>query len=300
MMGSEDNLEGLRVRLRELASLPKPYSETSNCDFLIRLEDAWVSMAKRVSTERASHLTVDDLNQQSPWRGIERSLSEDEDALAELQSEAENPEVLADMKEELVRKRDFVALAREYSRGAESQYFGEGNDWLIDDATEQELRRDISRIEEWIEECRDRFDAIWMPWLSLHFLTDDEYSKHFPEKGWDTKTTRAMSKVMNKDGKAVSCFYPGITRERLMEHFWYFLDECWDSIISQHHVRLYEDALTIIGASHGEDTSVILWDIHVSNKVVHGFPVRPADIPEGTKIYRCIDDLSGYSSYYEE
>ncbi len=69
------------------------------------------------------------------------------------------------------------------------------------------------------------------------------------------------------------------TRERREEHFWFFLDKYWDEITSQHHLRMYEGAICIIGASLGDDSDVILWDIHVDNKVMHGFPVRRSDVP---------------------
>lgn len=158
------------------------------------------------------------------------------------------------------------------------------------------MENHIGLIESWHDELRERFDKLWKPWVKLHYARGDEYDKHFPEKGWDRDKILHMSTVP-KNGELVSYFYPGFTRERLMRHFWTFLDDHWEEIAARHHHRLYEDAVEIVGADHGADTHIVRWDIHVSNKLVHAYPVLASAIPEGDFPY---ENLGKFADEPEE
>jgi len=219
---------------------------------------------------------------ENPWKNLNSSITSDEIALKELIDECGISAEAIDLESDILRLKDELDLRVTLSRGSESCYFED--ECQIDiESSREALIEDIKKIERWIGKLRDKFNSIWKPWIELKYLSSDEYKKHFPNDQWSKEAVVRYSNSV-KNGEFVSMFYPGITRDALLDHFWRFLDDNWEFIKKAHVRRFVEDVGGPIGASKGRETNCILWDLDCSQKYVHSFPILKSDISNVPKI----------------
>jgi hypothetical protein len=51
----------------------------------------------------------------------------------------------------------------------------------------------------------------------------------------------------------------------------------WHKLLTATHLRIVIDTMKPVGASRGEMTTLICYDLHLDSKIVHCYPVSPAD-----------------------
>jgi hypothetical protein len=128
----------------------------------------------------------------------------------------------------------------------------------------------------------------------MKFLSQAEHGKHFVPPMF-------KSDVVERSRKGVSLFFsvhgPGLLRETFWHWFtWYFGDvlsleefqdlitpgthefnsvkgQVWQKFMKDHQLRVCLDAMSPVGATAGEETSTLCFDIHIDSKTVHSYPV---------------------------
>lgn len=83
--------------------------------------------------------------------------------------------------------------------------------------------------------------------------------------------------IVDRSRDGVSLFYSGITRSALELVLFDILEQRIQEIIGRRHVRVDVDALCAIGASLGEETDTIRFDLNISASDAHAYPVRRAE-----------------------
>jgi hypothetical protein len=159
-------------------------------------------------------------------------------------------------------------------------------------------------LQQWIEKAREDYRQRTRR-FTIKVLTQAADQKHFTAQGKSREAIRAMS--LDGDGR----FYPEITPAILQLALWdllllrfdeyvgdvdqFVLDETLKTEASQprrptiptmatcvapDHVRHDLDARMVIGASKGQDTSIVRFDLDFSTPHAHGYPVRRSDVDE--------------------
>jgi hypothetical protein len=154
---------------------------------------------------------------------------------------------------------------------------------------EEDLSRDLPQITAWIERARPIYIDRTRRFRDMKFADEEIYRKHFPANNLSTKQIRAES----GRGKFVSKFYRGVTPERLQDVMWTILGDYWRQLLDLPAANIYVDALTVIGASRGHDTSWIHFDVDLSTPQTHAYPILQSEIPKGEARIG-IDNLQGY------
>lgn len=132
----------------------------------------------------------------------------------------------------------------------------------------------------------------------LRFMTPAEHGKHFG---------RGLSRedVLSRSKNRPSLFWEDYSSARLKQTFWCWFEtnfdivtnfaeyedfvdpesdeyrtpeaQLWRRFLENHSVRICIDTLLPVGASEGELTSFLCYDVNFDTKIVHCFPVRMAE-----------------------
>jgi hypothetical protein len=128
----------------------------------------------------------------------------------------------------------------------------------------------------------------------MTFLSRDRHGKHFVPPLYKRK-------VVERSRNGISLFFKVHNPDHLRETFWhwftwYFGDvlsleefqelitpgtqefnsakgQVWQKFMKDHQLRICLDAMNPVGATAGEETSILCFDIHIDNKTVHAYPV---------------------------
>jgi hypothetical protein len=65
-----------------------------------------------------------------------------------------------------------------------------------------------------------------------------------------------------------------LSKDRSIDHPRY---EFWQSFLHNHSIRICFDVNGAVGASAGQETNFICFDVHIDAKVVHAYPVSAAE-----------------------
>ncbi len=145
-------------------------------------------------------------------------------------------------------------------------YFGIYGVSIETETDVETLVADIASIERWIEAAREEYKTLTRPLTLMHVATQGEYHKHFPRP-------KDTMDVIRKRSKKDSCFFKGVTRELLTDYMWELFEHRWEEIRFQDHLRVYTNAFTVIGASGGDDTEIICWDVSYPASIAHAYPI---------------------------
>jgi hypothetical protein len=181
-----------------------------------------------------------------------------------------------------------IAIRREELLEGEqfSDYF---NTVLLEIEDDGDLEKDLPAIERWIERAQATYQKAVFRFEKMRMATGREHSKHFPPANLSVDEIR---KRTTRPGSA-SLFYKGVTPERLQDILWLTLGETWRQLLNVQNEKIYVDAITTVGASGGEDTSFICFDLDLSTPLAHAYPVSEQEIPSNTYIASW-DNLQGY------
>lgn len=144
--------------------------------------------------------------------------------------------------------------------------------------------------------------------FGLNFLRPSYNGKHFVAGA-------TMSDVLKRTGKGgPSLFYEDLDPKRLASCFWECIDFCfmlvespincisisdpflregaisiWDKITTSHQLRIANNVMRPIGAVDGSEVSIIAFDIDLSAKTVHAYPITEQ---EGNDIMKSVKILT--------
>lgn len=138
---------------------------------------------------------------------------------------------------------------------------------------------------------------------ALDFIAPSYHGKHF-------KLGLERGRVVKLSKGGPSLFFRDISSSDLRAAFWTWFDgffwtsmslqeflekestehsnaefDLWKSLIEDHQLRIAMNARTKIGASNGEVTSRLCFDLHLDSRTVHAYPVseqEAVDIMRGT------------------
>ena len=157
-------------------------------------------------------------------------------------------------------------LAKQLAAGSTSGFFDFYRIRIETETDPARLRAAVDVIEAWTEDARQEYRSQMAPLAQMHFATDAEYHKHFP---LPTDTVKDIRRKSLQD----SCFYHGVTRDLLTDYMWEMFEARWDEIWNAQPPSLFTDAMSIVGADKGEDTSIICWKIDFSKSLTHAYPL---------------------------
>jgi hypothetical protein len=167
----------------------------------------------------------------------------------------------------------------------------------------EELRRMIINL----EERRPRSVELYMKRAGrlkgLRFMTPADQRKHFVGNA-DPEELKRRSR------NGPSLFFTSYSSHHLEKTFWYWFQmylglplsqidnpphlyydfiegrseesntpeaRLWRRFLSDPHLRIVIDTMDPVGASKGEMTTLICYDLHLDSKIVHCYPVAPPD-----------------------
>jgi hypothetical protein len=160
--------------------------------------------------------------------------------------------------------------------------------------------KDLKELTANVAERHDRMLAEYARTMGrlagLNFLRPSYNGKHFVA----TATVAEVLKRTKKGGP--SLFYEDIEPERMAYWFWTAVDACfalvdtpidcvtksnpfvretaillWDNVIAGHQIRIVADVLSPIGAVDGIEVSTVAFDIDLSARTVHAYPITEAE-----------------------
>lgn len=170
--------------------------------------------------------------------------------------------------EELIEKVFISGLAK---------YLGPAGFILAED---DELEKELPYIEEWVKRTRAEYSDRTRRLAKLKMLTTREQEKHFLI--YNLSTDQIRKKTLK--GLESSLFYRGITPDVLEPLLWSGLEEIWRLLLDVQYADLYIDAIKIIGASLGKDTSLIRFRLDLNTPSAHAHPFPEGKVPKGHKI----------------
>lgn len=143
----------------------------------------------------------------------------------------------------------------------------------------RELTKQHDETAEVIDAAREEYRSLTRRFFMMRVATEGEWGKHYTSKGDDRKTIiKRTSAAKKEDG---SLFYPEVTPKMLLRVLWDMLEDRWRELLGTNHVRLWVDVMERIGASAGQETELVCFDIDLSTPLAHAFPVLKADMPVG-------------------
>lgn len=189
----------------------------------------------------------------------------------------------------------------------------EFEDFIINDDNDFDTLKNIEwRMKEATALHRERSGRL----SGLQFLKPSLHGKHF-------KPGLSASQVISLSKTGPSLFYRDIAPVDLKIAFWTWFDgffwtsmsledfiekesdeqekgefDVWNCFMNDHQRRIAMNVRTEIGASNGEATSRICFDLHLDSRTVHAYPVSEGDaanIMQGSWV-RGDEVLSDYSA----
>jgi hypothetical protein len=175
----------------------------------------------------------------------------------------------------------------------------EFEDLLINDENDLDTLKNI----EWrMPEATALYRAKSGRLSSLEFLKPSTQGKHF-------RPGLSVSQILKLSKRGPSLFFRDISQLELKIAFWTWFDgffwtslglddfiemksdkddeaqfHVWNCFMTDHQKRIAVNARTIIGASNGEATSRVCFDLHLDSRTVHAYPVselESTDIMQG-------------------
>lgn len=105
-MEHDDGADGLRVRVKELLTLPTAYSEwMKNPHFLERLQESWCELGRQLAIEKDQSRSDARRARQYPWAHREARHDADEAVLRDLAAGNEGDPSVADLAKKLAEER---------------------------------------------------------------------------------------------------------------------------------------------------------------------------------------------------
>lgn len=153
---------------------------------------------------------------------------------------------------------------------------------MIDDPAE--LRIILERIDKWIAPAKDEYRSIVSPIARMKFVSQGIYAKHYPTSRLTQEEVREASR------SGTSIFYVEFPPERIANLMWATFESVWRHILRQHNLKFIVDTMTSCGATFGNDTHYVLFDVDCSTPQTHAYPVPQPGKREMRKVL-FYDDL---------
>ena len=153
---------------------------------------------------------------------------------------------------------------------------------MIDDP--YELRIILERIDRWIKSAQDEYRSYVSPIERMKFVSQGVYSKHYPTSRLTQEEVREASR------SGASLFYVDFPPKRIGNLMWATFESVWRHILRQHNLKYIVDTMISCGATFGDDTHYILFDVDCSTPQTHAYPVPQPGKQEMKKVL-FYDDL---------
>jgi hypothetical protein len=181
-------------------------------------------------------------------------------------------------------------LLSQHVRGDESLFVGP--DFLLSflsDESDDELRAMLANVSLWKKSCHDEFRSKLRRFTELRHASRDDYAKHLPPRG-RPRDPAWIDKESAKRGNSV--FYCDIPEDDLLTAFLHGVwsafsdadDFCLPGARALWHKLLDDDVARVafrcsapIGASGGQPTEYICYELEAATPIVHGYPVAEAE-----------------------
>lgn len=214
-------------------------------------------------------------------------------------------------------KIDFIPLERLWTSVVESfAVDGEadflGGSFLLDELSDEDLQSIQINVRTWRDYARSQYRTMTRRFWDLRYAEREEYSKHLPPLGkeGDSKSIQLTSK---KDG--ISKFYRNIPPEDMLSAFFlgifFHFDQngigedpdapirdegLWFKVLESEKCRIAFKTVGPIGASNGQETAFICFELNGSTPIMHAYPISSEEAEKINLGYSIIftDALRGW------
>jgi hypothetical protein len=177
-------------------------------------------------------------------------------------------------------------------------------DWALEDSVNEQLyddeqdydvvASDLAYLEHWIPIARAEYVDATRRFWNLRVAGPDEYDKHYPHAREDVPAIRKRT----RGRQTASVLYPGVSAAHLGDALWMELcilidrakpDDSggadnayakaagiWKKIVQDDRVRVALHSTSVVGASEGEDTQWLCFELNASSQIAHAYPISEA------------------------
>jgi hypothetical protein len=191
----------------------------------------------------------------------------------------------------------------------EAEFFGPI--FQLSELSDDELRALQFNVRTWRERANEDYLMRTRRFWSLRYAPREDYGKHLPPPGG--RSPREIEALSARTG--ISKFYNDVPPEVMLAAFFHGLffhfdqdagaidpeepvwdQPLWDELMQNSECRVAFEAANLIGASDGQPTRFLCFQLNASIPILHGYPVSEQEANAIRRSYSVItiDDLRGW------
>lgn len=147
-------------------------------------------------------------------------------------------------------------------------------EWITED-----LIPGLYNWRQWGPKARPAFVSHVQHLLMLRLASRADYPKHYPPYG------ATLDVIHRATRERDSLLYPHVTPDYQLSLLQEVIADFLMDFLNPNHRIIHLRCPELVGASLGEETRFLTYDIHFSTSIAHAYPVLEQELAEGRKIY---------------
>jgi hypothetical protein len=165
----------------------------------------------------------------------------------------------------------WVQIAQKYETDGETMYYSRKQvEWSL---YEPDLKVIEKNYPSWRDNAVDEYEEKTGFLRKLKFASQAEQNKHYPNPTW------LESKIIHKTIRGDALFFKKFDRTELDRCLWWSIEQRLVEVIENRPAHLYFQHVDDVGASKGEMTKLIRFDIDYNTPIAHGHPILAKELP---------------------